>query len=887
MSTISILSQSIDKGLRSQHFCEQTATLCRVTRAFNDHPLPTFVNSIVLRLAETFRDGSNDLRVAIARVLGQCESQLTLAFSSVEIFRRIMTVSHSNDPEARETVLDTLKCLSIMDPENKQAHHFIREALATTHEGEFRAACEAMAQFAKLSSEFAESAAGIVSKIITDSAISSERKVLAAQVIAHMSANIHSVEQVLILSESLITWNPEGKVLDALLDVTTSLCIETKYAIPRQLDLLLTLLKLRIVNEEKQEDATPTSPILSTPDRDYALTVILTQMKRIAHYGTIWNSPQITKLASLELAYATNVNKVHLRLLADIALRLSHNCLPSHFEALSKLVLPLSSLGTLDDISLRVRHVQLTIECLFAAKKAATSFEESTPVFLMVASVIQSDLPDKLSKRLYKSIGDYLCADEFRETTSVAVIITALQNSFFMESVANAEHKLQLFCRMADKLPDYVRPLQAFAKSIVATNERLAMKYPTLIVFLLLGVNLPVDVKEILKLVHSPVLKYFAARTALRNGHWKKVAQPILETISTKRMNVMEHDWINMLWHLSSAQVEEFDIDDIEIAQEHLESAISTLETASQTERYTDCARIPLLFSRCLHRTNDIIGQLMTTSKPFMTSLRAALTPGMYFNPVVAKRMTYALSGLVSEAKAAYEAWSVLCRNAFCADATSRDLFVLESERVGLMILCLDIFLTGRAPDRSSELRQLLNHTTTTTILKKQLEWVIGQIGYLTYEEYPDINNLLSFIAILERLTLAPSYVPRFFFQQRNYVKFKLNITPPGDVQKSVGETTPVRIDGSFSCSEPDAIQSIRVIAAVNYLINAQKNREFVEEVKPNEKNFFHAQFLFTATQTCDVIFRLEFIDSTYHHSWISPESAKMTIEVMPMRRHN
>ncbi|KAJ1346458.1 hypothetical protein KIN20_001239 [Parelaphostrongylus tenuis] len=46
-----------------------------------------YVNTIIVRLADAFKDGTNPLRTAIARVLSECESHLSLVFSGSEIFQ--------------------------------------------------------------------------------------------------------------------------------------------------------------------------------------------------------------------------------------------------------------------------------------------------------------------------------------------------------------------------------------------------------------------------------------------------------------------------------------------------------------------------------------------------------------------------------------------------------------------------------------------------------------------------------------------------------------------------------------------------------------------------------------------------------------------------------
>ncbi|VDO81191.1 unnamed protein product [Heligmosomoides polygyrus] len=140
-------------GLRSPSLGDQLATVASTASLVEAHPFPMYVNMIVVRLADAFKDGSNPLRMTIARVLSECRSHLSLVFSGSEIFKRFLSVSHSNDPVARAMTLQVLASLAPISPESKQVHHLIVESMSAEDAGEFQAACHAMAEFAHLSSE--------------------------------------------------------------------------------------------------------------------------------------------------------------------------------------------------------------------------------------------------------------------------------------------------------------------------------------------------------------------------------------------------------------------------------------------------------------------------------------------------------------------------------------------------------------------------------------------------------------------------------------------------------------------------------------------------------------------------------------------------------------
>ncbi|UMM18172.1 hypothetical protein L5515_014358 [Caenorhabditis briggsae] len=266
-----------DKGLRGP-VSEQLGTISNLSRLFEENPAPTFVNSMLLRVADAFKDGNLDLRVAIARALSQCGTHLTLAFSTPEIFRRILTVSHSNDPNARETVLDVLAELSALLPESNQCHHLIRESLSTNHEGEFRATCHALKSFASLSRTFSESIVLQIGKILEEDKASESRKVQLCSAFSTMSATAQVVEQVFGIADTILPRTISDEYFHAFIDSTTSLCIEIRYAISKQIGLLLKLL-------------TPSGK--DQPPSETRRTIILKELKRLAEFPTIWSEEQV------------------------------------------------------------------------------------------------------------------------------------------------------------------------------------------------------------------------------------------------------------------------------------------------------------------------------------------------------------------------------------------------------------------------------------------------------------------------------------------------------------------------------------------------------------------------------------------------------------------
>lgn len=96
-------------------------------QAIRDNPFPSYVNSLLLRLADVFLGDKlklvqelNVIRLRIVKLLKECEADLAVASSSEDVVRRIMKVSHSNDYKARSLAMLFLASASPVVYANKK-----------------------------------------------------------------------------------------------------------------------------------------------------------------------------------------------------------------------------------------------------------------------------------------------------------------------------------------------------------------------------------------------------------------------------------------------------------------------------------------------------------------------------------------------------------------------------------------------------------------------------------------------------------------------------------------------------------------------------------------------------------------------------------------------
>uniref|UniRef100_A0A1I7T227 Integrator complex subunit 7 n=1 Tax=Caenorhabditis tropicalis TaxID=1561998 RepID=A0A1I7T227_9PELO len=875
MAGTSHLEAAFDKGLRGPP-AEQLATVSTLSRLVQDNPIPTFVNSLIVRLANAFRDGSLDLRVATARALRQCGSHVKLAFSSVEISKRILKVSHSNDPNAREAVLDVLAELAPIIPECNSSHHLIRESLSTCHDGEFRATCHALKSFAAISHSFAESIILHIGKILEGDEMTEPRKVLVCSAFSTMSATTQVNDQVFGIAELILRRSISDEYFHAFLSSTTSLCIEIRYSIPKQIDLLLDLLNPSDINEH--------------PPTNIRRLIILTELKRLARFTSIWTEEQVRILVE---SLSSSMSSQSLIQFFDATTSLVKNCSYPNLKLLKNLVVPNTGFGSHANSEVSVRFVYFAAQVVCSPR----AFEEDSPEYIeatmtaftvvVVNSCTNEKLNSKLASKLYRAVGDLLLTFPHTQYTFTPMIISALFSAFDspIPEDRNQKERLEVLCRLSDSDKLYISEIHTWACSVMKENKMLFNAYPSQFSYLCfaVGTSLPPDTSVILY-EECSVSMYETARSAFRNGQWKQVATPNLSRINMLNMPQFERNWITALREIGNSQLIEMSLDEMEAQQNHLLSALSALKTGKSDAKYGSTLRFPIGMVSAMLSSSYAYFHLLSVLIPFQTVLSGALQPDKFFNPVMAKRFLTALSSCESSLNDAFNEWTSLVRASFCADSTSFDLITLYYLRISVLQTAVKVILRKQSADTIIQIPQLSKNRTCSLFQRERLQWVIERIPYLRYDFDPNINTINNLHTIVEQLAISPYMLPRFFFQQFYHIDFKLSTTPRAEKDRPVkvmqGETNPIRVDGSLTSTHPSLIRSIIVMAEVVSLTSHSHNQEFKETVDLNENNHFTAQFLITFKTSCEVRVRIEFIDQTSRKQWKADGGAVIPITV-------
>ncbi|CAI2345611.1 unnamed protein product [Caenorhabditis sp. 36 PRJEB53466] len=868
-------AQTYDRGMRSS-LPEQLGTVAKLSRLFEENPIPVFVNNILVRTADSFKDGNLDLRIAIARSLGQCGSHLTLAFSVDQIFKRILTVIHSNDPNARETVLDVLAVLCPLNPEHNQCHHLICESLSTSHEGEFRAACAALKAFAAHSQTFAETTVLQIGKILEDEDAPENRKIHLCSAISTMSATAQVVEQVFGLADTVLRRTISDDYFFAFLDATTSLCVEIRFAIPRQIDLLLTLLNSTEKDRRK-------------PSKARKLAV-LKQLKRLSSYSNIWTERQIKLFVS-----ALNPSLPDRSLVAffDTVVHLAKNCPHPNLMALKNMVIANTSFGTVANPEVSVRFVHLAAQVLSSPRAFEDEPSESiestmTAITVVVVSACNcGKLETSLANRMFRAVGDFLIAFPYSQHAFSKMIISTVFSAFEspVHDDNNQKERLEMICRLVDSEKKYIPEVHKWACGVMRDKKELFQSYPKQFAYLCLavGTELPAESEKVFY-KHSSLAMYETAMSALRNGHWKSVAAPNLASIDLYNLDRCEREWLAALLAVAESQMSEMSLEALEHQETYLISALSNLKTARTSPRMEKVVQFPIQIVSAMLSTSRALYHLHSVIVPFTTYLSGALEPNDFFNPVVAKRFLVALNNCEVTVADALAEWTALCRASFCADPTSFDLITLFCLRVSVLSVAVKVMLKKQSPDTLVQIPPLSNNRTCSALQRERIQWIADRIRFLRYDGVPNIKLINSFHRVIEQIAMTPYMLPRFYFQQFYNVDIKISTCPEGTKSKPFsigsGETVPIRVDGAIISTHPSQIRSVIVFADIINPANHSYNHTLQETVLPNESNYFNAQFLLTFKTSCEVKFRIEFVDQISRKQWKSDGGETILVNV-------
>ncbi|PVU93801.1 hypothetical protein BB561_003037 [Smittium simulii] len=124
---------------RNNNSTIQFKAILGFSKLLDDFPFPVVANSAFLKLADLFRNGTNNSRMYILKVFEHSEKHLFLIQNAEELIKRILTVLDSNDPVARSLTLRLLGSAPIVFSSSLEVQYKILHRYQTENLTELKA----------------------------------------------------------------------------------------------------------------------------------------------------------------------------------------------------------------------------------------------------------------------------------------------------------------------------------------------------------------------------------------------------------------------------------------------------------------------------------------------------------------------------------------------------------------------------------------------------------------------------------------------------------------------------------------------------------------------------------------------------------------------------
>uniref|UniRef100_A0AAF5Q355 Integrator complex subunit 7 n=2 Tax=Wuchereria bancrofti TaxID=6293 RepID=A0AAF5Q355_WUCBA len=842
---------TLEKGLRSRALNEKMATIVNMTTFLRENPFPFFVNAAVLRLCEAFRDECNELRLCIVRVMGECSSELRLVFSNDEVARRVLKVSHSNDPLARSLTLQILAKLASVVAENKQVHHLIVTSIDSEEAQERLAATVATEAFVGVSRSFSQTVFEKLCVTFLSPLVSPTTKIGLVGVFSNMQGDVEIIMKVFALSERILNEAYNQQLILALIKSLTTLAVSCKFAVSELLTLLIEKLKI------SKENRTLCVAILCNIKRLSSAAHMLTEshMHDLLGFGDTLTDDlmRVYWLITLVRFTSQNIHKITATLSDNIA----------HWTYL------LSSRNA--DVRLTALHLYINVYKYSQEPNIVSALKSS---FIISLSTVKP----QDSEKFYRLLTSFICDDSCPCETVDAVVdalLTAVLPNF------SALHVLQFLVAAAETHSHLYSRLRAW--SISKLNENTNLTKLTLFSCLVYAplsdvTGLPKNHLDFWG--NDPWVLYLVARSAMRNGHWKLVALPILEVIHKKVKSFQTRMWLTALRDICCASLSEFTVLALEKSIENLNSARLSLSALCSSRESLRYFMFPLRFVDCLCSMYAALRSFLVIVN---TNLLLNDKPALF----IVKRVSIRLQACALRMHKCRDMWLDLYKHCFDADTNTTTFVELYGGMCALFSAALQLF-AKQQPLSPLSISSSSHYSLANKRLRTSLLWAKGEIEKLdtiALEKRLTKKKLKFLVDTFGYLCNLPICIPRFFFQQLKYTQIKLNVLPqPGPTETAIGvssnQKVPISIEGAIESSHAFSVDAVIVKAVAKFAKGVNKDCSQLQTVMPQEGKFFNAQFLLAFPQSCTMEFSVNFLDKETKRLWESGVTAELKIHV-------
>ncbi|KAG9454570.1 hypothetical protein H6P81_007474 [Aristolochia fimbriata] len=267
-------SIQLEKGLRSKNSSQKIEAVVQIGPKFQqwskEPPITMavasmyglvlgedrlFANTILLRLADAFKNGDHNMRLNILRIflleLGQ-RKKLLKPYNGIlsklrvpnylELLRRVKFVFNTGDVKSRALSLRVIGCWADLAKDSADVRYMIISCLDSHHTLEVRASLFAAGCFSELSQDFAFFVLEVLVKMLTSVDTSTIVKLAAARAFSTLRASCFITSRAYEAGMKLVLNSREEEVKIAILSSLSKLASKSVLLFPTQVKLLISIL---------------------------------------------------------------------------------------------------------------------------------------------------------------------------------------------------------------------------------------------------------------------------------------------------------------------------------------------------------------------------------------------------------------------------------------------------------------------------------------------------------------------------------------------------------------------------------------------------------------------------------------------------------------------
>ncbi|KAL3097047.1 hypothetical protein niasHS_002763 [Heterodera schachtii] len=889
------IQMKIERGLQSPNLADVLTTITDCARFIREYPFPGFVHNVLFKLAQAFQgelfgrkfeQSLNAIRLRIVTAIRECSGvNLGVTIPSEDIVRCIMKVSHSNDYKARSMTLLFFASLGRLIFDDKKS-------LDCADQTELSAAIQAANELAKHSVPFSVLVLRKIAELFGSNRLTHWVRAELMAVVANLR-DLSLTKQCLELEVALLDTS-DYKLRPVIYDCLTQLASRGEQNVADQISILLRGLAKAISHGDK--------PLLRC---------VLLNLSKLSAFPSHWSTEHILVFVAIFPIFHPFLPSPppHFLTLRDFYVQIE--CLNSNavlcawlqcLEVLStsekhnKLLIENHQwISLLNDANfmLRIHAINLALNLVQQSATANSLFGssifdaiiktlcESSHSFAVNSPPTPFSKP-KLSQRFFALVSKFVrgstCTVRLAKCLTESLLPSADEPAIL--SLCSSKFPLELLAVICDKYWTECRTfvLSPLVNCFLFAPSPAFVQFPPIFFSLLFSV-VPSSCFDVQNSSLSSLIDridesfpqmdhwtvYQMARSALRYGHWRHLALPLLQRIRTKTENLETKSWLMALAYVADSQPTVFSVEELQRSETLLQRAALYLKALVPSEKdqpfwfAADYVSSLLASLKCTRFLLSSIEMELFTDNEMEASGRA---------PFILEELTEVHKKL-GEVR---QQWVTLCSKSFDADTQTLLQMALLIRICLLLEQYLD-FLIAPKKERPmlNEIRiEDLGESTQNCIpsfqtrnLNALICWLRGELlaFHSDTAKQRELKTCLDNLRnLLRQLVDFPLGLPRFFFQRVQFTKIK----------------------GVIESNNKKPIESVCVVLTLRRDNTAPTEKRQNIQLEQGD-NYFKAQFLLKIVhqKATKISAKVYFVDSVTKKQWCDEsDTATLTVEL-------